>query len=484
MCPTILLALICGQSPSEAKIDNAVKSAMKSWQVPGVAVAVVRANEQAYVKAHGLRDGKSNVTTNTIFPLASCSKAFTTVLTANLVAQRKLSWDDPVRKYLPDFRLSDPHATALVSLRDLASHRTGLGAHDLLWYRQPFSVADSIERISHLPLDHPFRSEMHYQNITFRALGLALERSQKLAWEKLLREELLQPIGLGNLALTSAEAAKRPDRATGHRLVAGKIQEVVDYVHPEPDPAGSIHANVQELAKWIQFILADGVVNGVAIVPPEQLRETYTPQVVNPITPGVAALQPETRMMSYGLGWVINDYRGHLVVQHTGLIDGFRVHLTMLPKDGLGIVILANLEGTRMNLALSNTLIDLFLKKPGRDWNEYLGNVFTEAEAKSQLQARRDDLARRPDVAPSIAISSLAGTYHHPAYGNVTISPKGDELEWKWHTWNVRLEHYQGDVFRLRFDDPRLDRLRLVFRVEDNKAKAMNLFGLDFKRTD
>lgn len=467
-----------------AAIDARTEAARRAWDVPGVAVVVVTPDRTLYLKGHGRRDPAGGpVTPDTVFPLASCTKAFTSALIARLADERKLSWDDAVRKHLPAFHLADPAADALVALRDLAAHRTGVAAHDLLWYRSPWSQDEQVRRVAHLPAARAFRTEMQYQSVMYVAAGQAAAAAGGKPWAELVREKLLDPLGMTGVCLTTTEASKRPDRAGGFREADGKLKPVGWYPQPEPNAAGSAHASARDLAPWLRFQLTGGRHGDEQVVSEAALRETQTPHTPIHLDAAGRALNPDANLVGYGLGWVVQDYRGHLLVQHTGLIDGFRAHLTLLPKDGYALAILANREGTRLNLALSNTLVDLLLGLPGRDWDATLAEAVADARTAAQVQARRADLARRPDVGPSVGPGGLAGAYENAAYGKARVRSGAAGLTWEWGVWKVPLEHYAGDAFRLRSDDERLDRSPARFRVEDGAVKGLDVFGVPFRRT-
>jgi CubicO group peptidase (beta-lactamase class C family) len=484
----LVLACLPAAGPSGDRIDALVLEALKSWDVPGVAVVVVTPDRTLHLKGYGYRElGGQPVTPDTVFPMASCTKAFTTALVARLADKGKLSWDDPVRKHLYDFHLSDPAADSLVSLRDLGSHRTGVGAHDLLWYRAPWSQEEMVRRVGRLPLNRPFRQEMQYQSVMFIALGQAAAHAGGKPWADLLHEELLNPLGMKGVTLTTTEAAKLPDRASGHRVGPdGKLAVVPWYPQPEPNPAGSVNASASDLAAWLRFQLTGGRHGDDWIVSEAALRETQTPQITIRMTDEARSLAPETLQMSYGLGWTIQDYRGHLQVQHAGLIDGFRVQMTLLPKDGYAFAVLANREATRMNLSLGNALTDLLLGLPPRDWNKYLLGVVAEQEQTAQVQARQAALARQRDPRPpSASAEVLAGAYEEPAYGQAVVVAGKDGLIWEWSAWKVPLEHDNGDLFRLKAPgNAYLDGLPVWFAVESGRPVGFTLAGIPFRRAE
>jgi CubicO group peptidase (beta-lactamase class C family) len=483
LAPWLALGLLPA-APDTSKIDTLVSDALRAWDVPGCALVIVSPDGIVHLKGYGVRElnGKP-VTPDTVFPLASCSKAFTSTLMAALADDRKLAWDDPVRKHLPQFHLSDAAADTMVTLRDLLCHRTGVGSHDLLWYRAPWSQEELIRRVGKLPLSRPFRTEMQYQTIMYLAAGHAAANAGGKPWADLVRERLLKPLGMTDVALTTTEAKEQSDRAAGHRLGKdGQLAVVPWYEQPEPNPAGSVHASARALAPWLQLQITGGTYRGDRVISEANLRETHAPHTIVRMGDSARAMNPETQQISYALGWVVQDYRGRLLLMHAGLIDGFRAHLTLLPKDGYAFAILANREGTRMNLALSNSLTDLLLGLPAKDWNKNLLGVITEEEAEARRVARQQELARRPDIRPSIPLEQFAGSYEDAAYGTANVRVEKESLVWDWSAWKVPLEHYSGDTFRMKSDYEPLNGIFVRFLVEDGKPREMRLPVVTFRR--
>jgi CubicO group peptidase (beta-lactamase class C family) len=485
LAPLLAVAISTGAPPAGSRIDALAEIALKAWDVPGAALLIVSSEGVVHLKGYGVRElnGKP-VTADTVFPLASCSKSFTTTLMAILADDGKLSWDDPVRKHLPEFRLSDAAADSMVTLRDLASHRTGVGGHDLLWYRAAWPQEELIRRVGKLPLSRPFRTEMQYQTVMYIAAGQAAAKAGGKSWGELIENRLLKPLEMKGVFLTTVAAKKHADCASGYRDGQdGKLETVPWYPQPEPNPAGSVHATARGLAPYLRLHLTGGKLGDDRIVSEANLRETHTPQIVVRMRDAARSLNPETQQISYGLGWVIQDYRGKLLLMHAGMIDGFRAHFTILPKDGYAFAILANREGTRMNLALSNSLVDLLLGLPVKDWNKYLLDVQAEETAAAKVKARQEELNRRPDLAPSLTMERLAGVYEDDAYGSTTmkLSREGG-LVWEWGPWKIPLEHYAADTFRLRADREPLKGTLVRFIVEDGEPKEIRVSGLTFRR--
>ena len=436
--------------PLDADVDAVVKKSLETWRVPGVAVAIVRDGEVIYLKGHGVRNWKADdpVTPDTLFPIGSCTKAFTTTAMAILVDEGKMDWDDHVRKHLSYFHLSDPLADQDVRLRDLVCHRTGLASNDLLWYRAPWSMEEMVRRAGRLPLAQPFRTRFQYQSTMFTAAGLALASAADQPWQDFVQKRLFDPLGMTESYFTSTAAAKVADRAVGHSLNRLGRPEVLDYYPmPVPNPAGSIHSTARDLSKWLLFQLGDGRAGGQRIVSAANLAETHSPQMVIRLEGIDRDMQPDTVLMSYGMGWVLQDYHGVGLCSHAGAIDGFRVHFTLIPEKRIGIVLLANLQHTRMNQALSNSLVDLLLGMPKKDWNAVCSRAVATAEHAAADKTREREARRRPDAAPSLPLTAYTGVYENPAYGEARVAVEKGALIWTWNQFHTPLDHYQSDEF-------------------------------------
>jgi CubicO group peptidase (beta-lactamase class C family) len=472
------------EEPDPAAARKLADDALKAWDVPGAVVVVVRGDDTLLLEGFGVRavETSAKVTPDTLFPLASCTKAFTTTLLAMLADDGVIGWDDPVRKHLPTFKLSDLHADALLTVRDLLCHRTGIAGHDLLWFHAPWDIDEVINRAQLLPLEYPFRGGFRYSSIPLLVAGRAIEKRTGQKWEKLVRDRICEPLGMKGVALSSTEIAKDAERASGHRLdKTGKVEPMPMWELREPNPSGSVFATGRDVAAWLKFHLANGRgPDGARLVSIKNLDETKTPHNVVRREGLVKALNPDTVQVSHALGWLVYDHRGKKVVSHGGMYDGFRVQITMLPDEKLGIAVLCNLHDTRFNAALTNSLIDLYADLPAKDWNTYFRKVTDDeaAERKAAIEAR--DKARDPDKKPSLELAGYAGEYAHPAYGTATVRVEKGKLVLKWSSFACPMEYFEGDDFRVTegfFED------RIVpFVIRDGKAMELKLAEQQFKR--
>jgi CubicO group peptidase (beta-lactamase class C family) len=489
-----LAALLCFAPSARAKgsdkraVEDLVERTLKHWHVPGVAVAIVRGDEVIYLQGHGVRsvEDKAKVTPNTLFPIASCTKGFTTTAMALLVDEGKMSWDDPPRKYVPYFHVSDPLVDREVTLRDLVTHRTGLRDHFFLWYRSPWTQEERIRRFAHLPLDKPFRTTFQYQSTMFTVAGLAVAKASGIPWADFVQKRLLYPLDMKATYFTTTAIAEIADKARPYSLDAEKKPRRMElYPMKDPEPAGSIQSNVRDLSKWLRFHLNNKMVDGKPLVSTRNLNETHTPQIVIPLDDVDRIQFPRTNQMSYGMGWVIQDHFGHRLLQHAGAIDGFRCHFTLVPEARLGIVLLCNLHQTRMNIALSNSLVEMLLGLPKENWNAIVEKAETTDNAEAERKDQEKQKRRHPDTRPSRELAGYTGTYQHPAYGTVHIGLDNGRLIWQWHRWNAALEHYHYDTFLLpieKMGDP-----LVVFTLDAKGAvarmKVLGQMDVEFTRS-
>ncbi|MHB1426887.1 MAG: serine hydrolase [Gemmataceae bacterium] len=507
------LAALLSLSPSaradcfDAGAVNAlVERTFNYWHVPGVAVAIVRDDEVIYLRGHGVRsvEDRGMVTPDTLFPIASCTKGFTTTAMALLVDEGKMGWDDPPRKYVPYFHLSDPLVDDQVTLRDLVTHRTGLRDHFLLWKYASGTQEDRIRRFGRLPLDEPFRTTFQYQSTMFTVAGLAVARASGLSWADFVQKRLLDPLDMKATYFTTTAIAKIANKASPHRLSSPALPQnegggggprlIEPYPIEVPEPAGSIQSTAHDLAKWLRFHLhgrshaaRGNEVERKPLVSARNLETTHTPQIVIPMDAVDRIQFPETNQMSYGMGWVIRDHFGHRLLQHAGAIDGFRCHFTLVPKARLGIVLLCNLHQTRMNIALSNSLLDMLLELPHRkqrDWNLIVAKAEREDEMGATRKEREKQARRHLGTRPSRELAGYAGVYEHPAYGTVRVRLENGRLVWLWERFSKPLEHYHYDTFTLPIEE--MGNPRVVFTLDAKgsvaRMKVLGNMDVEFQR--
>lgn len=333
-----------GAFPSGPAFETYIQAVMTKRQIPGLAIAVVDRNGPVYSRAFGYRgvEQQAPVTLRTHFGLGSVTKAFTATLAAILVDSGTLRWDEPLRTYDPGFTLSDPTAAAQINMRDLLCHRTGVGRHDELWEKDRLPREQIYERIKTLPLEHAFRSTFEYNNNMFMVAGYLAGRAAGDSWENLMTQRLLRPLGMNESTVSAEGLDGAADHALPHGTnVFGRLVQASVFNSNNIAPAGAINSNIVELSYWLRFQLTGGLASeGRRLVSTAAFDETHKPNILVS-----AQALPEIGEAHYGLGWALSRYRGHRLITHDGKLSGFQAHVSYLPDDGLGVVILMNSNG-------------------------------------------------------------------------------------------------------------------------------------------
>ena len=483
---TLLAVSAPAQTIDSASVDRIMEDALKAWQVPGASLAIVQNDKVVHLKGYGVKEqgGTAPVTPDTLFAIGSTTKAFTTTAMAMLVDEGKINWDDPVRKHVEFFRLSDPLASEQVTLRDIVIHRTGLSRHDLLWYRSPWSREEVIRRVGSVKLSRPFRSTWQYQNIMYVTAGYVVGVVSKSSWEEFVQKRIFDPLGMTGANFSAAAAEKAADHSSAHvKESDGRVKVIPIFNLDNAGPAGSINAGARDMSRWVRFQLGNGTFEGKRLVTAANMAEMHTPQMVLPVD---RAAYPHTNMMSYGMAWFIQDYHGHHMIAHTGGIDGFRARVILLPKQNLGIVILTNssvgTSSASMHVAASNSIVDLLLGLPKTDWNARYTEQIKNFETQAASFEQRREARRQKDTRPSRELDRYAGTYEDSAYGKVNVSVEGGALVVQWSSFKAKLEHFHYDTFMAKVQGP-LDGEMVVFNLgAGGEVEQVSLVGTEFKR--
>lgn len=462
----ILLALLLLAPASLAQtlearlkeLDEYAARAGREWQVPGFAVAVVKDDGVVFAKGYGVRElGRpEQIDADTLFAVASNTKAFTAAALAVLVDEGKLSWDDPVTKHLPGFQLHDPFVTRELTVRDLLSHRSGLATFggDLLWFESNYTRAEIIRRVRHLRPVSSFRSAYGYQNIMFLAAGEIVPAVTGKSWDDFVRERFFLPLGMARTTTRHAELLAAQNVATPHNELDGKLR-VIRYDNVDnAGGAAAINSSAGDMARWLRLQLGRGKYEGKQIFAAQRSREMWTPHiVVSGVSEAAERFNPTTHFNLYGLGWALSDYHGRKVVSHGGGLDGMISRVAMMPEESLGLVVLTNSETPLPNV-LSNKIFDLFLGVPARDWSaDYLARVQANRE-RGAAEAAKIEAARVPGTKPSLPPAAYAGTYSGQMFGDARVAEEGGRLVVRLMpspNFVGDLEHWHFDTFRIKW---------------------------------
>jgi len=433
-----------------------VERARQEFEVPGIAVAVVKDGKVVLAKGYGVRKlgETAPVTAQSLFRLASNTKAFTVAALAMLVDEGKLHWDDRVVDILPGFQMYDPYVTREMMVRDLLTHRSGLGlgAGDLMfWPSTDFTRDEIIRRIRFLKPATSFRSGYAYDNLLYLVAGQLIPQITGKSWDVFVRERIFAPLGMTATNNSTSALLAAKDVATPHSRAAGKVVPIAHADHDNNAPAGAITSCVADLAKWMIVQLN----HGGNLFSATQSKEMWSPQTILPIDEsGPKALQPIFN--AYGLGWMLRDYRGHKMVYHTGTLAGYVSRTTMIPDLNLGVVVLTNQEETGAHAAIAWTVVDHYLAAPATDWVTVFHDLAKAEAARGEAEVKKAAGSRNANSRPSLPVAAYAGRYRDPWYGDVAIEERGGKLTIAMtHTKQMigELTHWQYDTFVARWND-------------------------------
>jgi CubicO group peptidase (beta-lactamase class C family) len=452
-----------------AWLDADVERAMKLFDVPGIAIAIVKDGQVLAARGYGVRKlgAPDKVDGKTLFEVASNSKAFTAAALAMLVDEGKLAWDDPVTRHLPDFQMYDAYVTHEMTVRDLLTHRSGLGlgAGDLLWWpTTQFSTDEIIHKLRFIAPATSFRSSYAYDNLLYIVAGKIIAAKSGKTWGETIRERILAPVGMTTTTTSLAENAGNPDVANAHSKIDGKIAAVKAMPVPNAVGAVGINTNAEDIARWMNVLLAQGSLGSGPdgkerrLFSAKQAREMWTAQTpmrISEPNPKLAATRPN--FSAYGLGFQLRDYQGRLLAMHSGALQGFYSKVVLVPEAKLGIAILTNAESGGSLNALQWQLLERMLEPQAKtDWIGAVKAVEDEMHAKEQARLAKADGARAAKSQPSLPRARYDGEYQDPWYGSATIRHVGNKQVLTFaRTPDLtgELEHFQHDTFIVRWKE-------------------------------
>ncbi len=496
-----LVALLASAAPAGAQgasdaaaLDAYIARAARDWHVPGLAVAVVVGDSVVLAKGYGVRrlGEAAPVDEHTRFAIGSTTKAMTAVALGMLVDEGKVRWDDPVVTYLPAFRLADPYVTRAVTVRDLLTHRTGLGNADLLWSDADYPAEEIVRRVGTLAPAYPFRSGFVYQNIMYAVAGDVVRAASGMPWETFLRTRIWTPLGMTETEPTVAAIAGKPNVASPHATSGDTVRVIPNGSADAVKAAGSVWSSVSDMARWTRFLLDSGRVGGRRLLGEATFREIFSPQTIAPTATYPATTLARPHFFTYGFGWFLEDYRGQPVAMHTGSIDGMSAIIGLLPERRVGVYVLANRDHAEVRHALMYTVFDRYGAPPtagaggtpARDWSADLQKLFAGLDADARTTRRRQEERRTPNARPSLALDRYAGTYADSTFGSVVVTAAGGALRLTYGGKRAgTLEPWEYDTFRARWADPRSEPSLVVFQPDGAGGVAtLRAFGVTFAR--
>ncbi len=454
-------------------VEGDIEVMMNAFDVPGLAIAIVRGDEVVFARGYGVREaGKRDpVDPDTVFAVASNTKAFVATTLGLLVTDGQLDWDDRVVAHLPDLKLWDEYTTSRLRVRDLLCHRSGLDtwAGDLSWIGSRIDTDQLVARLRHVPAAHDFRERYGYTNLMYVLAGEVIEAKTGKPWHEVVRDRLLQPLGMTRTVASVDDLPSLGNVAAPH-MGRHDARRVIPYLNVDnAGPAGALNSSVADMARWIRMQLGHGELDGRRIVPDAVIEVTRQPHTLVP--QARPPEPPQGHFVAYGLGWVLHDYAGRLVVTHSGGLPGMISRVTLVPEEQLGVVVLTNNESPTASL-LAATVVDRFLGlEPPDRVTRALQQEVERAETKAILRTSAKQ-------EPSLPLPRYAGTFRNPLLGRAEVRLEGDGLvlDLSDHG-NLRcpLVHHDADTFSCTWADPIFEHSLVHFRVERNRSSSLHV---------
>jgi len=427
----ILIALITllsvpaagSQAPAmPPELDQYIAKAMADWDVPGLAIAIVKEDAIVAAKGYGVRElGKPEpVDGETLFDIASLTKSFTAAGAAVMVDDGRLSWDDKVHDRLPGVTFSDAYLDREVTLRDLLSHRTGLQPANALFYFAAYDRGELLRRIRFLKPQAPFRTGMVYSNILYTAAGEVAAAAAGTSWAELIRHRLIEPAGMRSTIVEGRPEG--PNVARPHAVIEGVQRPIRPFDFRMVGPSSSIHSNATDLARWLRLQLSEGALDGRQIISRASMIEMHSPQIIIATTPEMRRARLVEHFPGYGLGWQIMDYRGEPIRWHSGNADGMPAYMAILPQQKLGIAVMLNTWGApTLHGAIVSRVIDHYLGVSQRDWSgEALARQKQAVE--SVLEGKKSfEAGRKAPAGDGRPLADYAGDYVAELLGTLHV---------------------------------------------------------------
>jgi len=398
------------------------------------------------------------------------------------VDEGKLAWDKPVREYLPTFSIQDEFASAHMTPRDLLCHRSGMARNDLAWIGSAFTRKELFDRMRFLESNADFRSIFQYNNFMFMSAGVLAGEVTGSTWEDVVRTRIFEPLGMKDSDFSIRDSRKKPDLALPY---AEKDDQVIELPFRDIDsmgPAGSINSNVLDMAQWVRFNLAKGKAGDKQVISEANLAECQSPQMaIRDASFGMLESFPEMAPSSYGLGWIVTQYRGHPWIHHGGNVDGFTAFVTFFPRDGIGVVVLSNKNASFVPEIIALDAADRLMGLDEIPWSRRYMDIRDKGKAQAEKRKGEVDKNRKLGTRPSHPLEDYAGEYVHPGYGPLTVLKDGDALRMIHNGMTFTTAHYHYDVFDISTEAIGMTlafKASFALDVKGNVASVSIPFGL------
>jgi len=465
-------------------LDTYVARALTDWEIPGIGVCIIKNGKVVLMKGYGVKDydTKEKVDENTLFMIGSNSKAFTATALAMLDFDKKLSLDDNVTKWIPEFKLDNKAAGEQAIIRDLLCHRIGFRTFqgDFTYWTSNLTREEVIEKMSHIKATYPFRTNYGYTNAAFLVAGQIIPKATGMQWEDFVKARIFDPLHMKNTLALSKDLPSVSNKCSPYTKAEGKLVKIPFGIIDNLAPAGSISSSINDMSHWVMMQLDSGKYNSQQVVPWRAIAQTRLP---HSILGNGGVLFNEGHFALYGLGWFLQEYCGRKIVAHTGGVNGFVTSVTLVPEEKLGIIVFTNTDQNSFYEALKWDIMDAYFGKPYRNYSKvYLGFYRSQTILEIQKDKTLKDSVDL-HLKAELPIKSYTGNYFNDVYGNMTVVQETDELRMKFshhpHMY-AKLESLGGNRFYATFTDPEFSKAVFPFHVENGKVKSVTVKVADF----
>lgn len=459
-----------------ADLDAYVASSMKTFNVPGMSVALVKDGKILLAKGYGVRKLGEPVPVDefTLFAIGSNTKAFTTAALATLVDEGKLSWDDPVYQRLPGFVMYDPYVSHEMTIRDLLTHRSGMGLGEgdlLFWPHSTYTRDEIIYKLRFMKPASSFRSHYAYDNLLYMTAGQIIPAVTSTSWDAYVRQRIFAPLGMNHTNVSNAGIKAGDNVAFPHSRVEGNLQVIPFEILDNAGPAGAINSCAADMARWVQLQLNRGKFadRDGRLFSEQRSKEMWSPQTILPTgDPPQFLAGLKANFADYALGWLLRDYHGRKLVGHSGGVAGFVSHVELVPEENLGIVLLTNAEQEGAFNSILYHVLDHYFHLPPTDWIAAFKQADNAEEKDAAEIMKKAATARAADSKPSLPLDKYAGVYNDVWYGPITIRmEKGGLVMTFDHTPTMigDLQHWQHDTFKAHWRDRTIEDAFITFAL-------------------
>lgn len=478
--------LFAQKKPDVREFDAYVQKAVDDWHVPGLAIIVIKDNQVIFKKGYGVRelDKPEKVDTQTLFAIASTTKAMTAACAAMLIEEGKLHWEDKVTDYLPDFQLYDSYVTRELTVKDLFLHDSGVGNTDYLWSLMNISSNEILHRMRRVKPDYSFRGGFIYQNIFYMAAGKVIEKASGMPWENFIQKRIFDPLKMTRTVPMVKYIKGKTNVSTPHFEIDKKIRVIEIDSTDQISPAGGVWSCVDDMGKWVTCMLDSGKYVGGRLFKPDTWKMLLTPQTIvnTEMYPTIRTIKPH--WSTYGLGWFQWDYKGQKIDFHTGSLSGMVAINGMITDKKVGVYILANLDHAEVRHALMYKAFDFFSLGGDTDWSNSFLKLYGGIKAKAEKEKDDENAKRVINTHPTLDLKAYEGKFSDPLYGDLVITTSDSSLVINMNKIiGLKAKHWNYDTFKGSFDKKQFGDALVSFSIDEfGKVSSVNVNGAVFSK--